>query len=764
MVKAAFKKTLCQLAFLSLGLTVLSAPSQAEDLPEISPSLKKMLGGLPINDLKDDVQKMAGALKKTSCGNGLKGCYSAKSGDLQLYFFTSNSVQQTFLLVLNKKMALPHLLKANVQKILGGSSLQDPIISISTTDYNLDVMQMPPDLQKIVANSYFNVNSLAFSSGVQLAARANIQGAMKLAMQSMGIQSDQLTMRAAVVMPIPTDIAGGAGAGAGLADSMAHSKTMTQSVADAAKPEAFVEFQFAPNAVIQMAAPSMKLTDATVFIDNSLVFGYKGNASFSGSSKKTLLQFQTPLTPEGAIEFADFSFRMASPATYTLEDLVAMMTGMAVPDPRLVKYGGGFIRNIASIQKPLLAAVKPLSVFQVRNPVPPSEYKFGDRTKPFPEDPKYFNVILAGPLADGGPMLKYTAGATILGQNFGSIDVFADARGFNGKASSDLYVKLGPLGKVTIQKIVAEASITAAQQLIHLKGNYLGQTVEVTLDATTLSIAVNASCVNPFEIKAKMTFDASTNLATVFDGQGGANVDPSKIQGCVGAELQAAYNKIANEYKNLSGYTAGEANAALKKISDDAAAAAAAAKAAADAAAAKAAADAAAAQAAAYKAAKDQARNLANSSTSAGKNAFNQAGNEVSKLFGTKKKKNNDANDIFDPTVFDWEYYYDTKGMAWGNTDLFDYWRNVGYYGGERASRVFWMQEYRRLTGNYKSSDKDMLNYWLKDGINRGFPAAPDWTLDGYKARNPDLNGMSFRDLMSHWLDYGRYEGRDGRP
>ena len=83
----------------------------------------------------------------------------------------------------------------------------------------------------------------------------------------------------------------------------------------------------------------------------------------------------------------------------------------------------------------------------------------------------------------------------------------------------------------------------------------------------------SSSCVNPFEIKTSVAIEASTNIAQVFEGQGGANVDPSKIQGCIGAQLEAAYKKIAGEYKNLSGYTANAANAELKKISNAAAAA-----------------------------------------------------------------------------------------------------------------------------------------------------------------------------------------------
>ncbi|MFZ5525173.1 MAG: hypothetical protein ACOZE7_00755 [Pseudomonadota bacterium] len=336
-----------------------------------------------------------GSLKQTSCGGGLTGCYATQAGPLQLYFFSSKQAQQTFLLVIDQKMTMPPLLKDNVQKVFGGTQLASPIISISTTEYDLDVTKMPAPLQKVVRDSYFNVSSLSFANGVQLAARANLGGGIRRVMEGMGVRADQVTLRAAVVMPIPTDIAGGAGTGVGLADAIANGETMKNASLDSLKPEAFVEIQFAPNAKLPM-----NLTDATFFVNNSLTFGYKGNAAFKGvGDKKFLIQFQTPLTPAGAMDFVDFQFRLASPANFTMEDAMNVMVAMATPDGRLAKYGGGFIRNIGSYRKALEASAKPLSVFQLKNKYP-VEYRFADSTKPWPDDPKHFNIVIAGPLAD----------------------------------------------------------------------------------------------------------------------------------------------------------------------------------------------------------------------------------------------------------------------------------------------------------------------------------------------------------------------------
>ncbi len=760
-------RLLAKTFFVLIAALALNISAQAQDTPEISPSLKKMLGALPIEGIKDEVQGMVKALKKTNCGGELKDCYSTKSGQLQLYFFKSSTAQQTFLLVINTKLALPKLLKDKVQKILGGTSLSDPIISISTADFDLDTVKMPPDLQKIVRDSYFNVNTISFSSGVQLAGRADLGGVMKTTMKALGVDSDKLTLRAAVVMPIPTDLASGAGAGAGLADSMAQSETMKKSGAKAEAPEAFVEFQLAPGSTVTMTAPSMTLTDTTFFLNNVGTFGYKGNARYKGTQKDILLQFQTPLDPAGAMDLLDFSFRMAMPQSFTLEDMANMAVAMAMSESPMAmmnaaataslnKYGGGFIGNIKAIKKPLLTVVKPLSVFQLRNPKPAAPYKFGDRTKPFPTTDAPFNVVLLGPLADGGPLMYVASDVRILSQPMGKMEVSAGMNGFHGMAEASIIIKLGPLGKTNI-KMKALADITGNQQDIRLKGNLAGQNLAIVLAGETLTIDLSASCVNPFEIKAKVAIEETMDIAKIFEGQGGANVDPSKLQNCMGKDLEAAYNKIAGEYKNLSGYTASAANAELKKISDAAAAEA------------KRLQDEARKT---YENTKNTARNLANSSSNTANNALKAADN-VFKGFGKKKKHKKGPDPKFASTVFDWDYYYDNApDVVKANVDLATHWRDHGFAEGRQGSFEFSANFYyaryadvqRLCPGNLQCA----LQHWLDTGIDQGRQGSPGFSISSYLIRYSDLlaafpNG-NFADAFEHWFSNGIAEGRSGRP
>ena len=756
------QKHLYKAGLLFATAVTLCVPAHAQEVPAVSPTLKKMLGALPLAEAKEQLQGMVGDLKKTSCGGGLKGCYFTEKGQIQLYFFTSNTAQQTFFVVVNKTLPMPKLLKEDVQKMMGSTSLSSPIISISTSDFELETVKMPPDLQKVVREKYFNVNSLAFSSGVQLAARADLGGPIKAAMQSLGVQGSDVTLRAAVVMPIPTDLAGGAGAGAGMADAVSHGETMKKAGADAATPEAFVELQFAPNSRISLKQPEMDLTDATFFLNNSLTFGYKGNAVYRAvPNKKIITHFQTPLSPAGAIDFLDFSFRMATPPVFTMEDHARVMIAMATPDPRLAQYGGGFIRNIESYKNMLLTVTKPLSVFQVRNPNPPNEYKFGDNTKPFPTDPKKFNITVLGPLADGGPWMRLAGDAYILGQKMGWMDASAGKDGLHGVAGEMIDLKLGPLGRVKV-RMEALADVDQRSQEISMRGNFAGQAVNVTMSGNTLSIEVPPSCVNPFEIKTSVAIEATTNIASVFDGQGGANVDPSKIQGCIGAQLEAAYKKIAGEYKNLSGYTANAANAELKKIADTAAAATRAAEAEA-----KKQAEAAQRE---YNKTKDAARNVANSSSSAANKAFNDAGNAFKKL--GKKKKRKPAPDIrFAASVFDWDFYYDAApDVVRAKVDLSTHWRDNGFQEGRQGSPEFSSSFYRSRYSDVQqlcpASDRMCITrHWLDFGIEQGRQGSAGFSLYGYMDRHPDLQNAfgqeNYEAAIDHWFDNGEDEGRN---
>lgn len=751
------KKPLSRFLLALAALCALPLPSQAQALPSISPSLTKMLGALPIAGLRAEVDGMVDDLRKTSCGGGLTACYMTqktlnlpKLGQLpvQLYFLGAGSPQQTFLLVLNRTLDMPALLKPNVQKILAGTQLTDAIISISTADLVLDTAHMPQNLRSIVASSYFNVGSLHFDSGVQFTGRGHIGGLMGKLVQNMWhVPLDAFLLRAGVALPIPDDMASSAGSGIGLAQAMADSDSMKKGAQKALMPEAFVEFQLAPGQAIRepLGMAGTNLTDATLFFNNLLVLGYQGNVSFDNVKNKSIVTFfSTPIAPEGAMDLLDFQFGLAMPASFTLEDYANISAAFASP----MAPGGGFIKGINQIKKPLLLATKPLSVFQLVNPNPPAPYAFGDRSKPFPTLDK-FNILLLGPLSSGGPLLKVSSNARILGLTMGKMDVVVDGAGFNGMVLAEVMLKMGPLGKNGI-KLQASANITEKTQLVHLKGNVLGRVLELTLDGTTLTMDSPATCATPFEIKAKATINDSMDVAALLDAQAGVNVDPAKLQNCIGKDLQAALTWVSTTGKDLSGYAAKDANAALKKISDDADAAA------------KAAQD-------AYNKTKDQARDAAQKGTSAAMHAFNDAGNAF-KGIGKKKKHHSGPDPLFAASVFDWDYFYDQHPTLLNSVpDLATYWHDRGFAAGQQGAPEFnaryYMARYLDVQQKCQGDLQCALQHWLDLGIGQGRQGSKDVSVYSYLQRYSTVRNSvgsgNYEDAMEDWLNNS---DRNGTP
>ena len=719
----------------------LAAPAHADDAPKISTVLQKMLGNLPIKADKQKLLSMVSALKKTSCGGGLTGCYMTNAGTVQLYFFTSGTAQQTFLVVDDETMAMPALLGGKVQKVMGKTTMGSPIISISTTSYTLPMASMPAALQNVVNAHYYGVGSLTFEAGVQVEAALTLGGPIKDTMAKFGVKTDGLVMRAAAVLPIPTDLTSAAGSGAGLAEAMKQGETMKSAGAKAMEPEAYVEFQFAPNTLIKVPEPAVNLTDATFFLNNELVFGYKGNAMFAGDDKNMLIQFQTPLQPEGVADFADFQFLLAT-SVYNLSDGMTMMADMSTPDPRLLQYGGGFIRNISGTKGSLSAATGTVSVFQLRNPNPPPVYKFGDPTHPWPTDLKYFNVAVLGPLASGGPILTLNASLTLLGQPIGAFFGSVGTNGLSAQAIEDVNLKLGPLGNVTVPKMVATANVGPRVQDLSLKGKFIDQPVSIVMSGNNVAIDVPATCTNPFMIHTSATLTPSLNINDVLSTQGGIAIDPASLQGCFGDALVAAYNKVANVYRNTVGYSPDEARAQFNHFSN--------------------------AGNGAYQAAKNTARTAAAKFNSDAVKALNQIGNAF--LHPGKKKHSPGPDPRMASEVFDWDYYYDAypdlAQAAQNGVDLGQHWITNGLNEGRQANPAFSPDYYlwRYLDVQQQCPNHDRvcaINHWLNYGIAQGRQGSTGFNVVNYLNNYPSVAApgdyqTALMDYLSTGIDAGR--------
>ncbi|MGZ3158022.1 MAG: jacalin-like lectin [Burkholderiaceae bacterium] len=747
-------RILAAAALVFFNALTLATPGHAQSAPPINPNLKRAVTAIPIPGIKDAVNTLFDALKQVKPGE-----YSAKVtvpnvagiGDipLQLYFF-GDADKQAILLVVNRTIAMPGVFNNRAWKRMAGTTFTDPIFSFSTVDFSLDLSDMSGDLKQIVANSYFNVDSLSFTSGFQLAARSHIGGLMKTVIEvGMGVPVQEFTMRAGAVLPVPMDNNARASLAISVASDMEH-------VGDTVKdtPEFYVEYQLAPGKVVTgpVGMKSWILSDATISMNNKGSVGYRGNISMQ-NGKKFITFFETPLNPAGAMDLLDFQFGMTAQAI-TLEDyanIAIAMESQSVP-------GGAFIKDIPKYKETLKTVLKPLSVFQLRNPKPVGEYKFGDKRKPFPPLSS-FNLLILGPLASvddstgktiQGPYLRAFGTATILGQQVGSMDVYMGSSGLHAKANERLSLKLGPLGRQTIA-MAANADITLATQSLGMHGSVLGRNLDMSMSPTSFSLNSPATCLTPFALSQSVSIQSDLNVATLMDALPGVNVDPAQISGCVGEDLKKAYQWVATTGSSLGGYTANAANQELTKISNAAAEAA----------------------RAEYNRTKDAARNVANQSSSAANNALKDAGNAF-KGIGKKKKHHKGPDPKFAESVFDWDYYYDNApDVVRAGVDLASHWRDSGFNEGRQGSREFSAKYYwnRYLDVQQLCPGRDLqcaLQHWLDHGIDEGRQGSNDVSVASYLNRYPDLQNAfgkyNYSDALDHWLNSGSDEGRNPRP
>ncbi|MBI1889284.1 MAG: lectin [Burkholderiales bacterium] len=742
------KKILVAMFFIALNALVLTNGAHAQAAPQLNPSLKKAATLIPIPGISGAVNDLFNQLKPLGSG----GKYAASTkvnvpgvGDfpLQLYVFGELD-RQAIILVVNRTIAMPGVFNNSAWKKLAGSSLTDPIFSLSLGDYSLNTMDMPAEFRQVVANSYFNVDSLDFTSGLQVASRAHIGGVMKTVIETgMGVPVQQFTMRAGVVSPAPSNPQAAAGLAAAMLSDLENVGKMAKDA-----PEFFAEFQLAPGKSVPapLGMQAMTLTDATFSINNKGTAGYKGNAVLPGG-KKLITFFETPLNPLGAMDLLDFRFGMAA-QDFTLEDYVNLATAFSTPKMQ----GGSFLKGIDKFEAQLRSVLKPLAVFKLRNPKPVPEYKFGDKSKPFPPL-EVFNVLMLGPLAsadDGtgktinGPMLKLVGDASVLGQKLASMNAMMSANGLHAKASAGLSLKLGPLGKQGIT-MAANADIDGKQQLIGLRGNVVGRVLEANMDGLNLSINSPATCLTPFALSAKLAIDPNMDFASVLDGMPGVNVDPAQLQGCVGAELEKAYKWVATTGSSLGGYTAAAANQELNKIAN--------------------------AAAREYERLKDIARDKANKTASDAMKAFNDAGNAFKKI-GKKKHHKAPPDPRMEASVFDWDYYYDTnQDVVKTGVDLAQHWRDNGISAGRRGSPEFDVKFYMaRYLDVQKACGTDRLcavKHWVDNGIDEGRQGSVDFAVASYLQRYPDLQKSfgqdNYPEALDHWMNDGSVKGRNGK-
>jgi hypothetical protein len=580
---------------------------------------------------------------------------------------------------------------------------------------------------------------------------------MKTALEkTLGVTVHDFTMRAGLVIPIPTDATAAAQLSAQIAADM---KNIDKVLKD--QPNFFVELQPAPGTKIQapLHMSSLVLTDATFSLDTELFLGFKGNIILP-SGKKFITYFDTPLPvdPVGLMELTSFDFGFTA-QTVTYKDIVELNIAMSTP----AMNGGNLIKGLDKYRDQLRSFANALSVFELTNPNSIGDYVFGDANKPFPYKGA-FMLAVGGPTsgttdANGrsisGPYFVGQGNLKVLGQKMGAGRLTIGESGLHSVATAGVSLKLGPLGK-TGMNMTASADIDDKKQSLLLHSNVVGRTLDASLDPSTLHVDSPATYATPFSLSARASIDPSLDLSGILDATGGVNVDPGKISGCLGDDLKKAYQWVSTTGSSLGGYTASAANAELKKISD-----------------AEAAAQRAAQQA--YNQAKDIARQQANQVSNGAMNAFRDAGNAFKKLGGHKKKHRKGPDPRFASSVFDWDYYYDKRpDLVRANIDLATFWHDTSFVGGDQGAPEFsaryYLDRYPDVKQQCGGDLQCSLQHWLDYGIQLGRQGSADFSVADFLERYPDLQAAfgpdNYEDTMDFWLnEVDQSAGtRDGRP
>jgi len=753
-----FTRWVALLCMLAIGAPLAQAQAQSTAAP-INANLKEAFYHLPIPGIEKAMDGLFNALKK-----GESGGYAAKttvsmpgvgSVPLQLYFFGKDE-KQVLMLVVNSSLTMPKVFNNRTWQKLADSKLSDPIFTVSTTDFALTTHEMPADFQKIVADSYFNVAALNFTSGFQVAARIQLGGVMKSALEkTMGTTVHDFTMRAGVVIPVPSNATQATQLAAQLAADM---KKVGQVLKD--QPNFFVELQPAPGTkfTAPMHMSSLVLTDATFSLDWEMFLGFKGNIVLP-SGKKFITYFDTPLPipdPVGLEELSSFDFGFTSQSV-TYKDIEELSIAMSTPQMK----GGSLIKGLDKYRDKLQSLANALTVFELANPNTVGDYVFGDPNKPFPNKGA-FMLAVGGPTASisdsngrsiSGPYLVAQGNLKVLGQKVGTAKLTVGDSGFHSIATAGLTLKMGPLGKTGIN-MTSSADIDASQQKLLVHGNALGRALDASLDSTNLSVNSPATCATPFSLSETIAIQPTLDLSSLMDALPGVNVDPAKVTGCLGDDLKKAYQWVSTTGGALGGYTAQMASADLKKVTD------------AEAAAAKAAQD-------AYNQAKDQARNAANNAKNSAMDAFRGADNAFKKLGFKKKKHHKGPDPKFAESVFDWDYYYDNApDVVKAGVDLATHWQDHGFLEGRQGADTFSAKFYLNRYGDVQQKcGGDLqcaLQHWLDEGIEEGRQGSAQFNVTDYISRYPDLQQAfgreGYADAIDHWINHGQDEGRNGRP
>lgn len=517
------------------GGNQVQAPPAVGQLPgaelpaAVNPDLLEALSLLPLDEFNGYAERLKRKLRQYS-PNG----FAAKEGPFVLNVLLDGTSQAMVLAVEGTTRIPDSIMDETLSEQLAGSEFRDPLFVISLKNGVMPTRDMAPELQAVIKRSYFGLPGIDLRQGLQVVSRAGIKGLYgSLLADVMGVPAEDFILSAGRLMrlqSIPSEAIGGesnsdstsSGDLARLFAKQMKNKADKKAAKKAGKavpkepPDYFVQLQMAPGTTVKgpLGMSQVMLRDATFFASSLGTFGYKGNVDFAALPKKPFLGFfEVPYNAAGAVKLTDIKFGLASPSL-NLAELALVAQSFATPKAP----GGNFLPKVELAQKALQTMEKPLSVFELVNPNPIPEYRFGDPSHPFPPA-SAFNIMLLGPFAREtlgklvvkGPYLKAVGNARVLGQTMGRSDISFSEHGLRGEASGGVAVNLGSVGLGTPSvRMAASVHIDEHQQSLGLAGPLQvpdpTRQLSFALGRDGIQIVSNATCLTPIDVNASVAY------------------------------------------------------------------------------------------------------------------------------------------------------------------------------------------------------------------------------------------------------------------
>ena len=488
-----------------------------------------------------------------------------KCGGLTLYMQKELNTPVRALLHISGDVQ-PSVVSPMLEKI-DKSIISDTIIYFTAPNYgvdsgknkNGDTITWPADLKKVIDRTYDDsgLGALSLKEGTHITGLVTLNGILAISLDTMNYPSSNIILTSGFeTASVSWQSVGDARAS--VDDENSFSSNLS--------PSLYIELAHSGLWKDSAGIEGLDLIDSTVYLDESLNFGFWGTGDFK--TNPVAMFYNGPL-----ILSADPKDYLGAQVGFGAENITLKnYIDFFIAYKKRHSYLAGKAVGVDSLDDSTFSAwlntsldVLPLDVLKLKNSnISSLAFKSGDS---FPSL-KYFNLIALGPLATSndetnGPLVKILGDAYFLNEKFGDIDFTGSASGMSGSVNGDLGFSLGSFAGVNLGNIGGNMQLN-----INSNNNQESMTLSGTIQSgpfsfvpLTLNLKNNqinyylpADCALPFSVNSYANIsqiNSLSDLARQWQLSGGRfdMPEPGALLSCSG-EL---YGMIKDTIIHLAG-------------------------------------------------------------------------------------------------------------------------------------------------------------------------------------------------------------------